>query len=427
MNDCVLLCQPHTSRVHASSHNALPSSMRSAQLEPRVFVPSPLCPGLTVQAGEGGRTVKICSTAKSLSFVCDSAADAAQWIDDLRGAFSLEPLATTEEYKAAWRRTLEDDLYFLRKIAIVVSVALVLGEIAILFFFALQTQQYVHQYCFVPDEMKAQLDWLLIQSMDLLEEHHVRWWSEYGIVLGYEREGGEIPWDGDIDLGADATDMERMFYELEEVNAFTRIDRKRDILVLRKHFKDDRTDDFLVRHVKQTIGRGRDWVEYLDTMGGFDEPEKWDRQIEIWAFEKQANANYMRRQRSYMERDNRMKEEWLGGIPWVRLQPSGLRVRMPENTRALVYERYSRPMVPDLPAQCKGVQPLRHIPLLTKEPVHHYKSNYSLLYFMACELSWLHALVAAVFACAPLAIVQTAWVAVEMLSESKERATNKSL
>lgn len=43
-----------------------------------------------------------------------------------------------------------------------------------------------------------------------LDRLRVRWWIDYGTLLGFMREGGMIAWDSDIDLGILAEDMPRV-------------------------------------------------------------------------------------------------------------------------------------------------------------------------------------------------------------------------
>lgn len=44
----------------------------------------------------------------------------------------------------------------------------------------------------------------------LLDKAGIRWWIDYGTVLGYVRNGGLIPWDKDTDLGILAEDRDKL-------------------------------------------------------------------------------------------------------------------------------------------------------------------------------------------------------------------------
>jgi len=44
----------------------------------------------------------------------------------------------------------------------------------------------------------------------LLDREGVRWWLDYGSLLGHVRDGGMIPWDSDIDIGILGEDLQKV-------------------------------------------------------------------------------------------------------------------------------------------------------------------------------------------------------------------------
>lgn len=57
----------------------------------------------------------------------------------------------------------------------------------------------------------------------LLDGAGIRWWIDYGTVLGYVRNGGLIPWDKDTDLGILAEDRQKLLDlrpEIEKLGYF---------------------------------------------------------------------------------------------------------------------------------------------------------------------------------------------------------------
>ncbi|ADH86496.1 LicD family protein [Desulfurivibrio alkaliphilus AHT 2] len=54
-------------------------------------------------------------------------------------------------------------------------------------------------------------------GVDLLNKHGIRYWLDSGSLLGLVRDGAEIPWDSDIDLGIWADDMARLMEALPEI------------------------------------------------------------------------------------------------------------------------------------------------------------------------------------------------------------------
>ncbi len=71
---------------------------------------------------------------------------------------------------------------------------------------------------YVPAIMKrlwaASLE-ILNDISELCERHHIRWWLDFGNMLGAVRHGGFIPWDDDIDISMHRDDFQK-FYEFAQ-------------------------------------------------------------------------------------------------------------------------------------------------------------------------------------------------------------------
>ena len=61
----------------------------------------------------------------------------------------------------------------------------------------------VREGFYIPSLMKrawaAQMEVLEIVG-EICEKHHIRYFAEWGTLLGAVRHGGRIPWDDDIDI-----------------------------------------------------------------------------------------------------------------------------------------------------------------------------------------------------------------------------------
>jgi len=50
----------------------------------------------------------------------------------------------------------------------------------------------------------------------ILDDAGVKYWLDYGTLLGAVRDGKFIPWDNDIDLGAMSTESDKIIAKLPE-------------------------------------------------------------------------------------------------------------------------------------------------------------------------------------------------------------------
>lgn len=66
-----------------------------------------------------------------------------------------------------------------------------------------------------PDCCRRKVIELVASAATLMDEAGVRWWLDYGLLLGHVRDGGFIPWDKDGDLGVLDEDLPRLL-ELQE-------------------------------------------------------------------------------------------------------------------------------------------------------------------------------------------------------------------
>ena len=51
---------------------------------------------------------------------------------------------------------------------------------------------------------------LLCSTADLLERESIEYWMEAGALMGSERDGALIPWDGDLDIGMMDSGVDRL-------------------------------------------------------------------------------------------------------------------------------------------------------------------------------------------------------------------------
>lgn len=62
----------------------------------------------------------------------------------------------------------------------------------------------------------------LLEAFDsLCNEHHIRYWINYGTLLGAVRHQGFIPWDDDVDLGILRDDLEKLQEVVSKDDRFT--------------------------------------------------------------------------------------------------------------------------------------------------------------------------------------------------------------
>lgn len=61
-----------------------------------------------------------------------------------------------------------------------------------------------------PECCKGHVRRIMAELARLLDEAGIRWWLDYGSLLGYVRDGGMIPWDKDGDLGVHGEDRSKL-------------------------------------------------------------------------------------------------------------------------------------------------------------------------------------------------------------------------
>lgn len=61
-----------------------------------------------------------------------------------------------------------------------------------------------------PECCKAHIRRIMADVAEALDGAGIRWWIDYGTLLGWVRNGGLIPWDKDCDLGILADDRDRL-------------------------------------------------------------------------------------------------------------------------------------------------------------------------------------------------------------------------
>ena len=53
----------------------------------------------------------------------------------------------------------------------------------------------------IPECCKENLSELLLECIDFFNKNNIRYWVDWGTLLGLVRDKGLIPWDKDVDFG----------------------------------------------------------------------------------------------------------------------------------------------------------------------------------------------------------------------------------
>lgn len=102
---------------------------------------------------------------------------------------------------------------------ILVSIGFAAGALAAVLYYELRNQSHMWQHaCATPLETQADIRRVAARLKDALNAQGVRWWLDYGTLLGAWRIGAILPYDHDLDmsyLAEDAPRIRRAFKSLK--------------------------------------------------------------------------------------------------------------------------------------------------------------------------------------------------------------------
>lgn len=91
------------------------------------------------------------------------------------------------------------------------AAALLIGAIALILYYELRNQHHIwHDPCITPAQTQDDMRTVLAEIAQVMEGHDVRWWLDYGTLLGAWRLGRAMAFDHDLDLSYLGEDEDKL-------------------------------------------------------------------------------------------------------------------------------------------------------------------------------------------------------------------------
>ena len=131
----------------------------------------------------------------------------------------------------------------------------------------------------LPKEYLDKLKEMFVIVLDLFKTHNIEYWIDGGTLLGCVREGGQIPYDDDIDLGLDTKNFFKFKKVMKELEAhgFEIKDEPNDVIKILNN------NIVYVRDIKELVSTPRilciDLFLYVEKKGQYILSSKINREV----------------------------------------------------------------------------------------------------------------------------------------------------